>query len=108
MAGWEIVYKNASITTYADRATISKKGNVATIWVLMDHAEIPGSNKQPNEFDCKEHKTKLPERYKMVLYDQRRGAGSGRESEVTSQSGWEPVPSNWENLFKIACGKQDR
>jgi hypothetical protein len=36
-AGWKSVGEDDTVTTYADSATIARKGNTATMWSLLDY-----------------------------------------------------------------------
>ncbi len=110
MAEWTRVDGNEDgVTTYANLATIRRKGDIAKMWVLTDHKtvqknELGGylSNESQYEYNCRE------EQYRglfVAIYSSNMGSGKPVHSS-SSLTAWNPVrPGSMGELwFKIACG----
>src|ERR1035437_761806 len=111
MAEWVEVFRDETVTVYADPTTIRKTGNRATMSVLYDYKSVQSSNsskpyrssRKQSEYDCKEGQSRI-----LSLT-----AHSGNMAEVNTvfslskPEEWEPVrPSSLaELMWKIACGK---
>jgi hypothetical protein len=107
-AGWKSVGERDTATTYADTASIVRKGNTATMWILIDYKAFQRmvevgyfSHKTEVEYDCFE-----PQSRGLSLFLHAEKMGGGKVIyEDTSPHEWEPVTADTmtEILWKIAC-----
>ena len=107
-AGWKSVGEHDSATTYADTASIVRKGNTATMWILIDYKAFQRmvevgyfSHKTQVEYDCAERQSRG---LGLFLHAEKMGEGKVIY-EDTSPHDWEPVAADTmtETLWKIAC-----
>ena len=107
-AGWKSVGEDNTATTYADTASIVKKGNTATMWTLLDYKAFQRmvevgyfSRKSQVDYDCAEPQSRA---LSLILYADRMGEGKVIY-EDTSPHEWEPVNPDTMNdtLRKVAC-----
>lgn len=108
---WTRIGQEALGVTYADRGSLRRNGDLASIWTLFD-ADVPQMQRENEyahssrvqiEFNCTEH---LARTINVVNYAERMAAGK--------VVGVRSVPQNWEVIapntpqaavFKLACGK---
>ena len=111
LAEWDKVGSNEIVTIYTDSATISRTGNMATMWHLTDFKTSRKdmgakymSTKDQNEYDCKEEKLR-----RRAFSEHSKSMGGGEvvysDSFITK---WKTPPpdSGLEILWKIACEKK--
>ena len=107
-AEWTRVGGNDILDSYADLATIRKKGNTVKMWVLSGYkaaqpfeGETFLSWKAQEEYDCEEERTR---KIYISFHSGNMGGGKVVYSNADA-SGWEPVPpgSIVESLWKLAC-----
>ena len=109
-AAWVAVSDTHRFITFADPATISKAGNMVTMWDLLDYRmirEIEGirylSQKSQSEYDCQEELTRP-----LVVFLHSGIMGSGEPVfNSNTPDNWQPVSAGSVNeaLLKYACGK---
>jgi hypothetical protein len=113
-ADWEeIAVTEDGLTTYADPATIRRKGDLVKMWVLSDYnlaqrAEGPSfiylSSRSQQQFDCVEERS----RWLAAAYF----SGNMEKSEIVfrkdSEGRWKPVHprSAAQALWAFACDKK--
>jgi len=110
-AEWIAVDKNATLTIYANPATIFKNGNIVRMWGVRDfniaQADVEGdlyaSIMIQKNFDCNEA------RYQISSYSyhaENMGQGAVIYNSLTP-GGWRKIVSNGvvDAQRKIACGK---
>jgi len=111
VAEWLAVDENKIRTTYANQATIRKKGNIVEMWELRDfksvQAEVEGESYRSimiqKEYDCKKGQYRIP----TYSYHSE-SMGEGKIVDAGSKpGGWRVVTpgSVVEALWKLACGK---
>ena len=111
-AEWLWLGVRDSTTSYFDFSTISRAGNMAKVWVLVDYQTPPAqdftkpykSHKQQFEFDCEQRKMRS---LALVFYADNMGEGEAVYTENVS-GGWTNQPKGRIDgfLMKIACGKE--
>lgn len=93
-----------AVNTYADFASIRKKGNTVKMWFIYDHKTAErspegkaylSSNRQA-EFDCQGEVWRM---LHFSLYSANIGLGKVVYTDATPPSGWRPVPS--ESLIEV-------
>lgn len=111
-AEWAEVGKAGAATVYADRGTISRKGNMVKMSSLLDFSTAPSINNTPPflsiktlvEYDCTVAVARV---LVMNTYPDRMGKGDVLEDDST--------PRTWKSrsdggvgaaLYRIACGKR--
>jgi hypothetical protein len=108
LAAWKSVGEDAAGTSYADPATIVRKGNTATMWSLINYRDFQRmvevgyfSQKTHTEYDCA---AKQLRGLSLALHADRMGEGKVIY-EDTSEHDWEPVVPDTlgETLLKVAC-----
>jgi hypothetical protein len=115
-AEWIAVEKNNQfagiMTVYVDPGTIQRKGNLVTMWQLIDFKTMQGgrspsrfsSTKIQKQFDCAEERLRL-----LALTDFWGNMGTGESADAYIDGGhWVPVePDSIDQaLFEVACNKQ--
>lgn len=107
-AGWKNVGEDSAGTSYADPATIVRKGHTATMWSLLDYKDFQRmvevgyfSQKAQVEYDCAEKQLRG---LSLSLHAGKMGEGKVIY-EDTSPHDWEPVSPDTTNevLWKAAC-----
>ncbi len=113
-AKWEFWDKGDDFSLYIDKSTITRKGEIAKIWVLMDYFEEQTSygKKFKSEivrdvYNCVEEISTLAG---SVKYSGVMGTGEVVESyaEKENERKWELVlpGSGAEKMLKMLCGKK--
>ena len=112
LADWTIVGTTESKTDlYVDRATISKSGNFAKMWIMEDRKVADTfsgktflSAKLHYEYDCKDNQRRV---LQSSLYSGQKAGGSNVQTG-TKAGPWRPISSGRvsETMWKIACGRQ--
>ncbi|MCR4305228.1 MAG: hypothetical protein NUV63_13580 [Gallionella sp.] len=111
LAEWDKVGSNEIVTIYTDSTTISRTGNMATMWHLTDFKRVKKdmgatymSTKDQYEYDCKEEKSR---RRAFSEHSKSMGGGEVVYSDSFTTK-WKAVPpdSGIEILWKIACEKK--
>jgi hypothetical protein len=112
VADWTIVATTESNTdVYVDRATISRSGNLAKMWILEDRktaGTFAGktflSARLHYEYDCKDNQRRV---LQSSLYSGQKGGGSNVQTG-TKAGPWRPISSGRvnETMWKIACDKK--
>ncbi len=115
-AEWVAVEKNNDLagilTVYVDPDTIRRKGNLVTMWQLIDFKTMQGgrspsrfsSTKIQKEFDCAEERLRL-----LALTNFWGNMGTGEPSGTYVEGGnWVAVEPDSINqaLWEVACNKQ--
>ncbi len=115
-AEWIAVEKNNQLagimTVYVDPDTIHRKGNLVTMWQLIDFKTMQGgrspsrfsSTKIQKQFDCAEERLRL-----LALTDFWGNMGTGEPAGAYVDEGnWVPVEPDSINqaLWEFACNKQ--
>jgi hypothetical protein len=107
-AGWTSVGEDHAATAYADKATIVRKGETATMWSLLDFQNFRRmvevgyfSQKTHVEYDCAAPRLRG---LSLSLHSEKMGEGKVIY-EDTSAHEWEQVAPNSLNelLWKAAC-----
>ena len=107
-AGWKSTGEDDTAKTYADTATIARKGNTAMMWSLLDYKSFQRmvevgyfSQKSQVEYDCAERRLRG---LSVSLHAEKMGEGKVIY-EDTSPHEWEPVSPDTmtEILWKVAC-----
>ena len=112
-AEWTRVGGGDNFDTYADFATIRKRGNTVKMWTLYDFKtaqQVGGtppylSQKFQQEYDCDGERTRF---LAFSEHSGHMGDGNVVYFKDDARSRWVPVPpeSVVEALWKVACGKQ--
>lgn len=109
-AEWTRVGRNRIGIVYADPTTISRAGNLVTMWDLADYTEARTVSGKPHlsmrtqyEYDCEEQKSRLLE---VSAYSGNMARGEAVFKD-TNPRDWRPNPpdSGIATLWKFACGK---
>lgn len=115
-AEWIAVEKNNQLagimTVYVDPDTIHRKGNLVSMWQLLDFKTMQGgrspsrfsSTKIHKQFDCVEERFQL-----LALTDFWGDMGTGESTDAYIDGGhWVPVePDSIDQaLWEVACNKQ--
>jgi hypothetical protein len=107
-AAWEPLAQHNGATSYADPATIVRKGGTAKMWSLLDYKEFQRmvevgyfSQKAQAEYDCKETKFRV---LTLSLHAEHMGAGKVIYADDMPHE-WEAVEAGTPNemLWKRAC-----
>lgn len=107
-AGWKSIGEDDTAKTYADPATIVRKGNTATMWSMLDYKSFQRmvevgyfSQKAQVEYDCAARRLRG---LSVSLHAEKMGEGKVIY-EDTSPHEWEPVSPDTmtEILWKVAC-----
>lgn len=107
-AGWKSVGDDDAVTTYADPASIVRKGSTATMWSLLDYKAFQRmvevgyfSHKAHVEYDCAEPRLRG---LSLALHAEKMGEGKVIY-EDTSPHEWEMIDAGTlkETLWKVAC-----
>lgn len=112
-AEWVLVSGDdeAGLTVYVDSDTIRRKGNLVTMWGLIDYKTmqiIAGDSllsiRRQNEYDCAEVRTRM---LAFTWFSGNMGSGQAVHSD-SDEDKWKPVArdSVAEALWKIACDKK--
>jgi hypothetical protein len=111
IAAWIDVGATETVTAYVDTATIQAKGNVVTMWDLLDYKkaqEIPTgktfrSVRAQTEYSCSNRNS----RPLAASAHSDKMARGGTVHAVNEPGNWRPVApgSLDEAMWKIACGK---
>jgi hypothetical protein len=112
-AEWVLVSGDdeAGLTVYVDPDTIRRKGNLVTMWGLIDYKTIQIiagdsllSIQRQNEYDCAEVRTRM---LAFTWFSGNMGSGQVVHSD-SDEDKWKPVApdSVAEALRKIGCGKE--
>jgi hypothetical protein len=110
LAEWVQYDYEATFVAYADLSTIRKKGNMATMWVMITYTEprvtagtIHQSVKYHEEYNCAEGRSRP---VATVAYSLAHVEGDVVHSD-TEPSAWSPVVpgTRSELVWRIACGK---
>jgi hypothetical protein len=108
IAAWQTVDESGNATTYADKGTISRSGDSAHMWWLLDYTSFQRmvevgyfSQKARSEFDCAQRRARILE---LSLRAEHMGEGKAIYSDETPHD-WEAVDPNstTEKLWKVAC-----
>ena len=108
MAEWVQVSHTAKSSDYANPATISKVGNIATMWYLTDYAEPmnfgDGSFRSMNmrhEYDCREKQWR---RVAITFFSKNMGKGKTIRTFSETES-WKGITldSIQGSAFTLAC-----
>lgn len=114
MAEWTMVGTsgNGAETLYVDKSTITKKGNIAKMWVMLGY-EIAQSDEAGSylsdvslvECDCVNQMNNI---LQITLYSENMMKGNVVKSEDYNKKNWSYSPPRTinERLWKIACGKK--
>ena len=116
-AEWVAIEKDYFVpgreTVYVDPDSISREGNLVTIWQLIDFKWMQGNPRSPTrflstktqkQFDCAEARTRL-----LRVTDFWGIMGTGEPAEAYVENGnWIPVEPESMNqaLWEVACGKE--
>jgi hypothetical protein len=111
-AEWTQVGTSDASTVYADPATISKSGNIANMWHLLDFKTVQSrpygllywSQKTQQEYDC----TQARERT-LELHNYSENMAKGDETYTDAEPGdWKPVLPGASSAarLELACGKR--
>jgi len=107
-AAWTSVGEEPRGTTYADSATIEKRGSTAKMWSILDHKTFQRmvevgyySQKSLVEYDCADKRLRS---LHVALHAERMGAGPVIYEDDSAHE-WESVSpgSMQEALWKVAC-----
>lgn len=107
-AGWKSVGEDDTATTYADTASIVRKGKTATMWTLLDYKAFQRmvefgyfSHKTQVEYDCAEPQARG---LGLFLYADKMGEGKVIYEDPSPHE-WEPVNPDTmaDTLRKVAC-----
>ena len=107
-AAWKSVGEDDTATSYADPATIVRKGSTATMWSLLDYKAFQRmvevgyfSQKTHVEYDCG---AKQLRGLSLSLHAQRMGEGKVIYEDTSAHEWEELVPDTTnEMLWKVAC-----
>jgi hypothetical protein len=116
-AEWVAIEKDYLVpgreTVYVDPDSISREGNLVTIWQLIDFKWMQGNPRGPSrylstktqkQFDCADKRLRL-----LAFTEFSRGMGTGipRDGYVDKDN-WLPVEaeSMSDALWEVACGKE--
>lgn len=115
-AAWVMIEKNylspGLETIYIDSNTIGKKGNLVTVWQLVDFKVMQGgrsptrffSTKTLKQFDCEEKRVRL-----LAFTEFTDGMGTGMQDHgYVDEHNWLPVEPESVNhaLWDVVCGKE--
>ena len=107
-AGWRSIGENATGTSYANPDTITRKGNTAQMWSLLDYKDFQRmvevgyfSQKAQAEYDCKDRKSRG---LTLSLHAGHMGEGKVIYADESPHE-WEAVAAGSlnETLWEIAC-----
>lgn len=111
LADWTNIGETSSFIVYVNYSSIHKFGTNFKMWHIKDYKDVQKksygtflSAKELYEYDCEGEQVRI---LSSSLFSGNMGNG-----EVIYDSGkvetWFPVPpeSNFEGLWKVACGKQ--
>ena len=107
-AGWRSIGEDATGASYADPDTITRNGNTAKMWSLLDYKDFQRmvevgyfSRKAQAEYDCKESKLRG---LALSLHAGHIGEGKVIYADESPHE-WEAVDAGTlnETLWKIAC-----
>jgi hypothetical protein len=112
MAEWERVYSNDKVVTYADTATIRRKGNIVRLWSLFDFkadntysdGSVYVSIMRETEFNCKDN---LQRMVAFSIHSGKMGKGRMVDSGTTPQD-WKPVSKAniAQDMKTFACDRE--
>lgn len=109
LAEWTKVFSGYNPTAYADLATLTRDGDIATMWVLVDFKKVPfdGNNlpylslKMKTEYHCKKTEFRFLE---LASYSGHMATG---HKPYTSEepSAWQPANDQGiqKPLWDVAC-----
>lgn len=111
-AGWVIVGSDKTDTQYANPSTIRRKGNMVTMWDLLDYKKAQLGNKSikpfistmsQSEYDCGEERLRI---LSASWHSEHMGKGNVVLTESDPDQ-WISIPpkSRGEGLWSIACEK---
>ena len=111
-AEWTQVGTSDTSTVYADPATISKDGNIAKMWHLLDFKTVQSrpyglpywSQKTKQEYDCTEARERT-----LEFHHYSENMGNGDVTHTDSEPGdWKPVLPGTPGAARreLACGKR--
>ena len=112
-AEWTAMGGTDEFTTYVDRATIRRSGNLVKMWELFDYNSVQTkfglaysilSVMYQDEYDCKNEQIR---RLAFVWHDGNMGSGKAVFSDSDTGK-WSPIApgSIALTLWKVACGKK--
>jgi hypothetical protein len=110
-AEWLLVDRNDKAKVYVDSETISRNGEVVSVWVLDDlkTAQTRGfstflSTRAQEEHDC------VKKRFRLVAIERFAGnMGTGHSIyKKSGESHWAPIPRETmaQSVWKFVCGKK--
>jgi len=110
-AEWLLVDRNDKAKVYVDPETISRSGEVATVWVLDDLKTAQTrvfstfrSTLAQEEHDC------VNKRFRLVAIERFAGnMGTGQSVyKKSGESHWAPIPRETmaQSVWKFVCGKK--
>jgi hypothetical protein len=110
-AEWLLVDRNDRAKVYVESETISRNGEVVSVWVLDDlkTAQTRGfstflSTRAQEEHDC------VNNRYRLVAIERFAGnMGTGQSIyKMSGESHWAPIPRETmaQSVWKFVCGKK--
>lgn len=110
-AEWTLVDRNGQAMVYVDSETISRNGEVVSVWVLDDlkTAQTRGfstflSTRAQEEHDC------VNKRFRLVAIERFAGnMGAGQSVyKKSGESHWAPIPRETmaQSVWKFVCGKK--
>jgi hypothetical protein len=112
VADWtKVVTTESDVDIYVDRASISKSGDIAKMWVMEDRKTADTfsgktflSAKLQYEYDCKDNQRRV---LQSSLYSGQKAGGSNVQTG-TKSGPWRPIAKGRvsEALWKVACGKK--
>jgi hypothetical protein len=112
MAEWTQIASSDEYFLFADKASISKSGNVAKMRTLNEYVSIQEkihgtyfSVKLYSEYDCVR---KMKNILQLTAYSESMAKGNVVMSTQTSKKDWTYIKPNsmYETAYQVACGKK--
>jgi hypothetical protein len=111
-AAWTLAGGNDESTSYVDMTTINKKGDLVTMWYLVDFKSPKGESKKylstngEDEYDCKKELYRTIAIFNM---SEKMGKGAVVDSFVTKSIEWKPIqPQSIAHiLWDVACTRHE-
>ena len=110
-AEWLLVDRNDQVKVYVDSETISRNGEVVSVWVLDDlkTAQTRGFSTFLSTFAQEEHDC-AGKRFRLVAIERFAGnMGTGKSIyKKSGESHWAPIPRETmaQSVWKFVCGKK--
>lgn len=110
-AKWQLVDDQRDALMYVDRATISRRDSMATMWTLLDYRREQTSSdkkyhsvRRQDEYDCTNRRSRL---LATAWFSGKMATGKLVYTSTRSNHEWHPViPGNASAIrWQIACGK---